>query len=135
MFVEDKEHEPILNIVKVYHDKIEAILKSATMSNVFVPPPFIPPFIPEMPPSFVPPFVKKKEECDEIETNARYDIAPFMRYNDVDDPEECCRLCHDSAPDGQDFPDKKTCERLRTTRPERVVTSERSKIHRIRRRP
>ena len=110
VFVEDKEHEPILNIVKVYHDKIEAILKAATMSNVFVPPPFIPPFIPEMPPSFVPPFVKKKEECDEIETNARYDIAPFMRYNDVDNPEECCRLCHDSAPDGQDYPDKKTCE-------------------------
>ena len=110
VFVEDEEHEPILNIVKIYHDKIESILKSATMTNVFVPPPFIPPFIPEMPPSFVPPFVKKKEECDEIETNARYDIAPFMRYNDIKDPEECCRLCLDSAHDGQNYPDKKICE-------------------------
>jgi len=110
VFVEDEEHEPILNIVKIYHDKIESILKSATMSNVFVPPPFIPPFVPETPPSFVPPFVKKKEECDGIETNARYDIAPAMRYNDVKDPEECCRLCLDSAHDDQNYPDKKICE-------------------------
>ena len=110
MFVEDKEHEPILNIVKVYHDKIESILKSATISNVLVPPPLVPPFLPEAPSSFVPPFVKKKRECDEIEKNTRYDIAPFMRYNDVDNPEECCRLCQDSAHDGQSLPDKKVCE-------------------------
>ena len=110
VFVEDKEHEPILNIVKVYHDKIESILKSATISNVLVPPPLVPPFLPEAPSSFAPPFVKKKRECNEIEKNTRYDIAPFMRYNDVDNPEDCCRLCQDSAHDGQSSPDKKVCE-------------------------
>ena len=33
-----------------------------------------------------------------------------MRYNDVDNPEDCCRLCQDSAHDGQSSPDKKVCE-------------------------
>ena len=62
VFVEDKEHEPILNIVKVYHDKIEIDTEIRDDIERFGSSAACPPFLPEAPSSFAPPFVKKKNE-------------------------------------------------------------------------
>jgi len=102
IFIEDEEHEPILDIVKFYHAKISRLL---SLSSAGTSPPI------ETPPaSMEPPVVEEPITivCENLETNARYDITPFLHYGGVINAIECCALCWNRA--HLDALTKKKCE-------------------------